>query len=98
VIGVSSDPVETHDRWADRECLPFPLLSDSDGRVRNAYGVPRSLFGLLPGRVTFVIGKDRVIRQVFSSQFRLKRHVERAREAILELVGKGAPRSPARKS
>ena len=86
MIGVSSDSVATHDRWAYDECLPFPLLADVEGEVRELYRVPRSLFGLLPGRVTFVIDRDRVIRRVFSSQWRLQRHIAVARQALIDIL------------
>ena len=49
VIGISSDSPESHRRFSERLRLPFLLLSDSDGSVRESYGVPRTL-GFLPGR------------------------------------------------
>ncbi|MCA8972728.1 MAG: peroxiredoxin [Planctomycetes bacterium] len=90
VVGVSSDSVHSHDAWADKECLPFPLLADDDGRVRTLYGVPRSLFGLLPGRLTFVIAVDGRIRAIVGHQLRLHTHVRRAREAV-ESVARATP-------
>jgi peroxiredoxin Q/BCP len=45
------------------------LLSDGDGAVRRAYGVPATL-GLLPGRVTFVLDGAGTVRHMFSSQLR----------------------------
>src|SRR5213596_2447436 len=67
VIGVSSDSVRSHRRFAARHGLPFVLLSDTGGAVRERYGVERTL-GLLPGRVTYVIDKAGVVRQVYSSR------------------------------
>jgi peroxiredoxin Q/BCP len=77
VIGISSDSGPSHRRFADRHGLPFLLLSDPDGAVRARYGVPRT-FGLLPGRVTFVIDREGIVRHAFSSQFRPSRHVDEA--------------------
>ncbi|MER3601988.1 MAG: peroxiredoxin [Nitrososphaerota archaeon] len=77
VVGVSSDSVESHARFAQRHRLPFTLLSDEGGRVRALYRVPKS-FGLLPGRVTFIIDRGGTIRHVFSSQLRYSRHVQEA--------------------
>ncbi len=77
VIGISSDSGLSHRRFADRHGLPFLLLSDPGGAVRARYGVSRT-FGLLPGRVTFVIDRNGIVRHVFSSQFRPSRHVEEA--------------------
>jgi len=39
VIGVSPDSLESHKRFAGKYELPFDLLSDSDGRLRELYGV-----------------------------------------------------------
>lgn len=77
VIGVSSDSTATHQGFASSYQLPFVLLSDKGGKVRKLYGVPAT-FGLLPGRVTYVIDNDGLIRHIFNSQFAATRHVEEA--------------------
>ena len=77
VIGVSSDSEDSHQGFAAKHGLPFVLLSDQGGKVRKLYGVPAT-FGLLPGRVTYVIDKDGVVRHVFNSQFGATKHVEEA--------------------
>jgi peroxiredoxin Q/BCP len=82
VIGISSDSVESHKRFASKHDLPFTLLSDEKGKVRRLYGVPRSTFGLFPGRVTYVIDEEGVVRHVFSSQLSVERHVEEALKAL----------------
>jgi thioredoxin-dependent peroxiredoxin len=91
VIGVSSDSTESHGRFAAKHRLPFTLLSDQGGRVRQRYGIPATL-GLLPGRVTFVIDRGGVVRRTFNSQFQATQHVVEALEALrrLEPVGAGA--------
>jgi thioredoxin-dependent peroxiredoxin len=81
VIGISSDSVESHQRFADKHRLPFTLLADVDGAVRSAWGVGRTL-GILPGRVTYVIDPEGTVRKVFSSQFRPKRHIDEALAVI----------------
>ncbi len=81
VIGVSSDSGESHSKFTEKYKLPFTLLSDRGGAVRKLYGVPATL-GLLPGRVTFVIGGDGVVRKVFNSQLAATRHVEEALAAL----------------
>ena len=60
VIGVSSDSVRSHERFGAAYQLPFTLVSDERGRVRKSYGV-KSSFGLLPGRVTYVIDRDGIV-------------------------------------
>jgi len=81
VLGVSSQSVESHNAFASHHGLPFILLSDKDNKVRHLYGVPSSL-GIIPGRVTFIIDKQGVVRQVFNSQSHPELHVD---EAIKEL-------------
>ena len=81
VIGVSSDSVKSHERFAANERLPFLLLSDRDGAVRKLYGVEKT-FGILPGRVTYVIARGGVVRHVYSSQLLVTRHSREALEAI----------------
>lgn len=74
VIGISSDSTASHQRFAERNHLPFLLLSDADGQVRVRYGVKKTL-GLIPGRTTFLIDRDGIVRSQFSSQFQAARHV-----------------------
>lgn len=85
VIGISSDSKDSHQKFASKYQLPFLLLSDEGGEIRKLYGVP-STMGLLPGRVTFVIDKNGIIRQVFSSQFRPKRHIEEALKTLETII------------
>lgn len=49
----------------------------------------RSWF-VLPGRVTFVIDKQGVVRHVFESQFHFARHAEEALAAVRALVAEAA--------
>ena len=81
VIGISSDSVESHRSFAAKHDLPFTLLSDEEGKVRWLYGVPTTL-GLFPGRVTYVIDKEGVVRHLFFSQIEVERHVEEALKAL----------------
>ncbi len=81
VVGVSSDSAESHQEFANEHKLPFPLISDSDGSLRKAFGVPKTL-GLFPGRVTYVIDRTGIVRQVFSAQFATEEHVRQALTAV----------------
>lgn len=81
VIGISSDTEDSHKQFSEVNKLPFTLLSDPDEDVRREYGVPKTL-GIVPGRVTYVIDKDGVIRHIFSSQLNYKRHVNEALSAL----------------
>lgn len=77
VLGVSSDSVDAHQKFAAKYRLPFILLSDKDGAVRKLYGAV-SVFGLLPGRITYVIDKEGIVRHVFSSQLAAEKHIDEA--------------------
>lgn len=91
VVGVSSDAPESHTSFCRDLRLPFLLLSDPGERVRQAYGAEPTL-GLIPGRVTFVIDRDGLVTEVFSSQWRPKWHVSSALKAVRALADdKGAP-------
>ena len=84
VIGVSSDPVDSHERFAATHRLPFQLVSDADGEIRRLLSVPKSL-GILPGRVTYVIDRQGVIRHIFNSQLDAQRHVSEALRTLRSL-------------
>ena len=79
VVGVSSDSVESHRRFAAQRALPFPILSDPDGAVRRLYGASSALLFGKTGRVTYLIDEEGVVRDIFSSMFRAFEHVRRAR-------------------
>ena len=81
VIGISSDSVEAHQKFAKKNRLPFTLLSDKGGTVRKLFGVPTT-FGLIPGRVTYVIDKKGIVRNIFSSQFTPEKHITEALNTI----------------
>ena len=84
VIGVSSDNGASHQKFTEKFQLPFTLVSDTGGSVRKRYGVPATL-GLLPGRVTFVIDRDGIVRHVFNSQLHATKHVDEALAVIKRL-------------
>jgi peroxiredoxin Q/BCP len=88
VIGVSADSAGSHQRFANQHRLPFRLLSDPDGSLRARYGVPRTL-GLVPGRVTYVIDREGIVRHIFSSQFQPAKHVDEALRVLKGLHGQG---------
>ncbi len=85
VIGVSSDGVGSHGAFRDKHRLPFTLLSDRKGTLRDAFGVPKTL-GLMPGRVTYVIDAAGVVRHIYNSQLSAKTHVKEALEHVRRLA------------
>ena len=89
VIGVSSDDGASHEAFKQHHRLPFTLLSDPSGAGAKAFGVKKT-FGLIAGRVTFVIDRAGVIRHRFDSQVRVQKHVEEALEIVKSLGEKSA--------
>jgi peroxiredoxin Q/BCP len=81
VVGISDDSVSSHAVFAAKYGLPFTLLSDKGGRVRKLFGVKRR-FGVLPGRVTFVIDREGVVRHVYSGLAESDKHVAEALGAL----------------
>jgi peroxiredoxin Q/BCP len=77
VVGVSADSPASHAAFARKHRLPFPIVSDADGRLRGLFGVP-SLLGFLPGRVTYVIDREGIVRMAFNSSFTAAGHVQKA--------------------
>jgi peroxiredoxin Q/BCP len=84
VIGVSSDNPESHREFAARQRLPFILVSDQDQSLRKAFGVPKTL-AFLPGRVTYVIDREGIVRHVFNSQLNAKGHIAESLETVRKL-------------
>lgn len=81
-VGISGDPVERQQEFAGRHTLGIPLLSDTDGTVRERFGVKRG-FNLAPTkRVTFVIAQDRTVLEVVTSELRMNTHADRALAAL----------------
>ncbi len=89
VIGISSDSEKSHQQFATQHRLPFILLSDLGGVVRKHYGVPTT-FGLIPGRVTYIVDKQGIVRHIFSSQFAPQKHVDEALKVLRTLREEGA--------
>ncbi len=81
VIGISGDDVNSHSRFANKYNLPFILLSDTNNQVRKLFGVPPTLF-VLPGRVTYVIDKEGIVRHIFDSMLDFNAHVNEALKTL----------------
>jgi len=70
VLGVSPDPVKSHDKFTEKFKLPFPLLADPDKKIVQDYGVwgekffmGRKYMGT--HRVTFLIGPNGKIKKIW---------------------------------
>jgi thioredoxin-dependent peroxiredoxin len=85
IIGISSDDVDSHKKFADKYHLTYTLLSDKEGKIRDLFGVPSGLFGLLPGRVTYVVNKQGIVVHTFDSQLNTEQHIEESLSALKTL-------------
>lgn len=85
VIGISGQSVKSHKTFAEKYHLSYTLLSDEGNKIREAFGVPANLFGLLPGRVTYIVDKNGKVIDLFNSQTKVQEHVHRAIEIINHL-------------
>jgi len=83
IIGVSLDSVQSHDKFARKYELPFPLISDKEKHIANAYGVLRDV-GLSANRVTFIIGKDGKVAKIFP-KVDVGKHTDEVVAALKEL-------------
>jgi len=81
VIGISSDSEEKHRKFIKSYNLPYILLSDTEKKVRRIFGVKNNLFGLLPGRETYVFNKEGKVVMIFNST-ESAIHIEKALEAL----------------
>jgi len=87
ILGVSPDVVASHEEFAAKYTLPFPLLADPDHAVATAYGVygERTLYGKKSmgiTRSTFVIDREGTVRKIYR---RIK--VEDHAEEVLAFLG-----------
>jgi peroxiredoxin Q/BCP len=82
-VGVSTDPVEKQKKFSDKHGFDFPLLSDSERKVAEMFGVKRGGFSITPvKRSTFVIDTDSKVLAVIHSEVNMNRHAERALEVL----------------
>ena len=78
IIGISAQSVESHLKFAKKHRLNYTLLSDTGNGVRKLFGVPANFFGLIPGRVTYVVNKEGKVMYLFNSQIQAEKHVNEA--------------------
>lgn len=88
ILGVSTDSLESHQHFRDKNHLPFPLLSDEDTAVSKMYGVykQRNLYGkkyMGIERTTFVIDKTGRIAQIYP-KVKVEGHVQNLIEFVRE--------------
>jgi peroxiredoxin Q/BCP len=82
VLGVSVDSRESHETFARKFKLNFPLLADPTKKITRAYGA--LAFYRLARRMTFIIDPQGKVRKIFNS-VNPKAHVEEVAQALTEL-------------
>lgn len=98
VLGVSRDSVAKHDKFKAKYDLNFPLLSDVDGKVCEAYGtwVEKSMYGVKymgVERSTFLIDADGRLARIWR-KVKVKGHVDDVLSAVGELREHSNARRP----
>ncbi len=86
IIGISKDPVSSHDKFKAKHCLPFTLGSDTNSTVCEAYGVwvEKSMYGktyMGVQRDTFLLDKTGKIRKIWR-RVKVEGHCEEVLEVI----------------
>lgn len=80
-VGISADSVDKQAEFSSKHGFDYPLIADTDKNIAKIFGVTR--MGPLPNkRVTFVIGTDRRLLDVISSETRMNSHADKALEVL----------------
>ncbi|NIL94584.1 MAG: redoxin domain-containing protein [Woeseiaceae bacterium] len=91
ILGVSLDDVESHQKFAEKYSLPFPLLADPEGQAAETYGVKTKMFGMtVAKRQTFLIDPQGVI----AKHYEKVSPAEHSMEVLADLKELGAIESP----
>ncbi|MEO9870523.1 peroxiredoxin [Ekhidna sp.] len=85
VIGISRDSTSSHKRVSTKRKLPFILLSDTRKKALKAFKIPSTLFGLVPGRVTFIIDRHGIIVHSFRADFNANQHIKESLRILKSL-------------
>jgi len=82
VVGISAQGADSKKKFIAENSLSMPLLIDAGDKVRSLWGVPKALFGALPGRVTYVIDKTGKCISVTDDLGNAKKHPAEALKAL----------------
>jgi thioredoxin-dependent peroxiredoxin len=85
VVGISGQDVQSKQKFAADLGLSFSILADEGDAVRKAFGVPKAVFGLLPGRVTYVLDQNGVCQMVYDDLVNAASHVDAAANKLKEM-------------
>ncbi len=67
MLGLSTDTVDSHQKFAAKFSLNFPLLADPDAVVTHLYGIPKetSSGAIRARRVTFLVSTEGTIEKIW---------------------------------
>jgi len=82
ILGISSDDIRSHKSFAKKYNIQYDLLSDPKRKVEKLFGVPRNLFGLLPGRVTYIFNKRGTLVEIINSQLNINKHLQKTLQIL----------------
>ena len=86
IIGISLDDSKSHEEFAKKYSLPFPLLADTEGVVTNAYGALLKIGPIkFAKRHTFIIGPDGLIKKIYRNVIP-KKHSQEIITDLKELI------------
>jgi peroxiredoxin Q/BCP len=90
VVGVSRDPMKSHEKFIGKYALAVPLVSDEDGRISDAFGtwVEKSMYGrkyMGMERATYLIGADGRVLKAWR-KVKVPNHAREALTAARELT------------
>jgi len=88
VIGISGDSEASHLKFATDHNLPYHLVSDESGKLKSIFGI-KDVLGLIPGRATFVIDKEGVVRGIIKGLIQADKHVDGSLDLVKQLVDNG---------
>lgn len=86
VVGISGQDVASKQRFAKDLGLTYSILADEGDSVRNGFKVPKAAFGLLPGRVTYVLDKDGKCISVYDNLGDAKSHIDQAKKVLATMT------------
>ena len=82
IIGISGDDIISHTKFARNNHLNFAILSDRGNKVRKLFGVPTTMLGTIPGRVTYIVDRKGIVIHIYNSLTKPEKHIQEALTAL----------------
>ncbi|EIW66254.1 hypothetical protein TREMEDRAFT_65525 [Tremella mesenterica DSM 1558] len=89
IVGVSADLTVKQQAFADKENLPYPIVSDMNGEARKAFKVGRAFFGAIPERATFFVDRQGIVKGVCTDNLNPYAHTKFVEKHLKEIVDAG---------